>query len=40
MHDDVLSGLVVGRRLGRGERIGSIGASPNNGDWPAHLHFS
>ena len=25
--------------VARGERIGSIGAPPTNGDWPPHLHF-
>lgn len=29
----------VGRRVAAGERLGSIGAPPINGDWPPHLHF-
>jgi len=29
----------AGQRVARGERIGSIGAPPINGDWPPHLHF-
>jgi 4-aminobutyrate aminotransferase-like enzyme/Ser/Thr protein kinase RdoA (MazF antagonist) len=36
---DALERCQAGRRVARGERIGSIGAPPTNGDWPPHLHF-
>ncbi len=29
----------VGQHVEAGERIGAIGAPPENGDWPPHLHF-
>lgn len=31
--------LTPGQRVRRGERIGSIGDRPGNGDWAPHLHF-
>lgn len=34
-----LEHLSVGQAIARGERIGSIGAPPGNGDWPPHLHL-
>ncbi|MGH8495640.1 MAG: peptidoglycan DD-metalloendopeptidase family protein [Gammaproteobacteria bacterium] len=34
-----LDGLEAGRRVGRAQRIGRIGAPHENGGWPAHLHF-
>jgi 4-aminobutyrate aminotransferase-like enzyme/Ser/Thr protein kinase RdoA (MazF antagonist) len=34
-----LEGMEPGRPVGKGERIGSIGPIPENGDWPPHLHF-
>jgi 4-aminobutyrate aminotransferase-like enzyme len=34
-----LDGLTVGRRFMAGERLGAIGAPPENGDWWPHLHF-
>ena len=36
---DSLSGLFKGRVFKRGERIGRIGATGENGGWPPHLHF-
>jgi 4-aminobutyrate aminotransferase-like enzyme/Ser/Thr protein kinase RdoA (MazF antagonist) len=36
---DALDPCRAGRLVARGERIGSIGAPPRNGDWPPHLHF-
>ena len=36
---DSLEGLAVGQPVARGQRLGSIGAPPGNGDWPPHLHF-
>jgi 4-aminobutyrate aminotransferase-like enzyme/Ser/Thr protein kinase RdoA (MazF antagonist) len=36
---DALERCQAGQRVTRGERIGSIGAPPINGDWPPHLHF-
>ena len=36
---DSLAGLVKGRTFTAGERIGRLGAPPDNGDWPPHLHF-
>ena len=29
----------AGQPVARGQQIGSIGAPPENGDWPPHLHF-
>ena len=34
-----LQGLQVGQRMHQGQRIGSIGSPPTNGNWPPHLHF-
>jgi 4-aminobutyrate aminotransferase-like enzyme len=34
-----LSGLQPGDAVRKGQEIGAIGDSPENGDWPAHLHF-
>jgi len=34
-----LDGLAVGRPVPRGARVGWIGAPPENGDWPPHLHL-
>ena len=34
-----LDGLTVGRRFAAGERLGAIGAPPENGDWWPHVHF-
>ena len=31
--------MPVGRRISKGEAIGTIGASAVNGGWPPHLHF-
>jgi 4-aminobutyrate aminotransferase-like enzyme/Ser/Thr protein kinase RdoA (MazF antagonist) len=36
---DALGRCHAGQLVARGERIGSIGAPPHNGDWPPHLHF-
>jgi 4-aminobutyrate aminotransferase-like enzyme/Ser/Thr protein kinase RdoA (MazF antagonist)/murein DD-endopeptidase MepM/ murein hydrolase activator NlpD len=36
---DSLEGLAVGQPVARGQRLGSIGAPPGNGDWPPHVHF-
>jgi 4-aminobutyrate aminotransferase-like enzyme/Ser/Thr protein kinase RdoA (MazF antagonist) len=36
---DSLDGLQAGQAIGRGQRIGRIGAPPTNGDWAPHLHF-
>src|ERR1043166_4950251 len=36
---DSLQGLSAGQPVARGQRIGSVGAPPENGDWPPHLHF-
>ncbi len=37
--EDALERCRAGQQVARGERIGSIGAPPTNGDWPPHLHF-
>jgi 4-aminobutyrate aminotransferase-like enzyme/Ser/Thr protein kinase RdoA (MazF antagonist) len=37
--EDALERCRAGQPIARGERIGSIGAPPINGDWPPHLHF-
>ncbi len=34
-----LSSLKVGQIIDRGGRVGSIGSSDENVDWPPHLHF-
>ncbi|MBN1939647.1 MAG: aminotransferase class III-fold pyridoxal phosphate-dependent enzyme [Candidatus Aminicenantes bacterium] len=34
-----LPGMLPGRKIRKGEKIGSIGQLPENGDWPPHLHF-
>jgi murein DD-endopeptidase MepM/ murein hydrolase activator NlpD len=34
-----LAGKEPGAVIKRGERIGTFGAPPINGDWPPHLHF-
>jgi len=36
---DSLAGLAEGKPIAAGERLGSIGARPNNGNWAPHLHF-
>jgi 4-aminobutyrate aminotransferase-like enzyme/Ser/Thr protein kinase RdoA (MazF antagonist) len=36
---DSLTHLRVGQKIARGERIGRIGATQENGGWPPHLHF-
>ncbi len=39
LSEDSLNRLVPGQAVMRGECIASVGAPPNNGDWPPHLHF-
>ncbi len=34
-----LDGLRVGQSFRSGQRLGTIGPYPENGDWPPHLHF-
>ena len=34
-----LQGLLPGTPVKKGELIAWIGAAPENGDWPSHLHF-
>jgi 4-aminobutyrate aminotransferase-like enzyme/Ser/Thr protein kinase RdoA (MazF antagonist) len=34
-----LRGLQPGRSIAAGEQVGAIGAPPENGDWPPHLHL-
>ncbi|HMQ31914.1 MAG TPA: phosphotransferase, partial [Chloroflexaceae bacterium] len=34
-----LEHLSVGQAVAAGERVGSVGAPPENGDWPPHLHM-
>ena len=34
-----LATLEVGQRIERGHVVGRIGAFPENGDWPPHVHF-
>jgi Ser/Thr protein kinase RdoA (MazF antagonist) len=31
--------LVAGASIARGDRVGTIGPPPENGDWPPHVHF-
>ncbi|WP_339902230.1 peptidoglycan DD-metalloendopeptidase family protein [uncultured Cyclobacterium sp.] len=37
-HKDLLH-LKVGQTFEKGEKIGHLGSSPENGNWPSHLHF-
>jgi len=34
-----LEGLYEGKRIEKGQQIGTFGNYPTNGDWPPHLHF-
>ncbi|WP_156810111.1 peptidoglycan DD-metalloendopeptidase family protein [Nitritalea halalkaliphila] len=34
-----LQQYTVGAAIAKGQRIGTIGPYPENGDWPPHLHF-
>ncbi|WP_339923056.1 peptidoglycan DD-metalloendopeptidase family protein [uncultured Cyclobacterium sp.] len=34
-----LNDLKIGQTIKRGEKIGHLGSSLENGNWPAHLHF-
>ena len=34
-----LTGLEVGKEVKKGEQIATVGAYPENGGWPPHLHF-
>ena len=36
---DSLDGLAAGKRIAKGAVVGRIGAPPENGDWPPHVHF-
>jgi 4-aminobutyrate aminotransferase-like enzyme len=36
---DSLDGLAVGQRVRRGEPLGRVGTSGENGAWPPHVHF-
>lgn len=36
---DSISGLEVGKEFKKGEKVAEVGPFPENGDWPAHLHF-
>lgn len=39
LSEESLKGLAEGKPVKKGDRIGSIGSYPANGDWPPHLHF-
>ncbi|RNI31980.1 peptidase M23 [Rufibacter immobilis] len=34
-----LEGLSVGKHFEAGQQVATMGAYPENGDWPPHLHF-
>lgn len=34
-----LEGLIQGRSFRKGDRVGTVGSSRENGGWPPHLHF-
>jgi 4-aminobutyrate aminotransferase-like enzyme/Ser/Thr protein kinase RdoA (MazF antagonist) len=36
---DTLGGLKAGQRVARGEKFACVGAPPENGGWPPHVHF-
>jgi 4-aminobutyrate aminotransferase-like enzyme/Ser/Thr protein kinase RdoA (MazF antagonist) len=37
--EDTFDKIAQGDAVTKGQRIGSVGAPPGNGDWPPHLHF-
>jgi 4-aminobutyrate aminotransferase-like enzyme/Ser/Thr protein kinase RdoA (MazF antagonist) len=37
--EDTFDAVSPGDSVAAGQRIGSVGAPPINGDWPPHLHF-
>lgn len=39
LSEESLVDLYPGKIINKGEKIGSIGDYPINGDWPPHLHF-
>lgn len=39
LRQESLTGLADGKPIAAGERLASIGARPNNGNWAPHLHF-
>lgn len=39
LSEESIGRLTHGQSLARGERLGSVGAPPANGNWPPHLHF-
>ncbi|MFK8029676.1 MAG: aminotransferase class III-fold pyridoxal phosphate-dependent enzyme [Gammaproteobacteria bacterium] len=39
LDSECLERLTLGDKVTRGQRIARIGAPPENGDWPPHLHF-
>jgi len=36
---DSMDGLAIDQEIAAGETFARIGAAPENGDWPPHLHF-
>ena len=36
---DILSSLREGQKIAKGEPFATVGAPPDNGNWPPHLHF-
>jgi murein DD-endopeptidase MepM/ murein hydrolase activator NlpD len=36
---DSLENLKVGKKIKKGNIIGTVGNYPDNGNWPSHLHF-
>lgn len=34
-----LAELTVGQAVAAGDTVGELGAYPENGDWPPHLHL-
>jgi len=39
LESESVEGMEVGAEVGAGDVIGRIGAYPENGDWPPHLHL-
>lgn len=39
LSEEALLGLYEGMLIEKGETIGEVGASDENGNWPPHLHF-
>lgn len=39
LSEDSIANLEIGQQIDAGQQIAKIGAAPENGNWPPHLHF-